>query len=380
MKRFSMFLICFFIQYIVATEMAIIGPLAPFLATYFNIDQGMVMVLNLGYSAVGFLVPYLGIFADKYGKKRSLSISLGLFILGSIIGSISRSAFIFGFARIFIGFAYFSLSGANLSYLSEFISYENRGKASGILRIAFSIAILVSPVTATYLVSVFKHLGVIYIPLAVIAFICILALKNLPETKLYPDVNLNKSEFLSILKNSNAKKMLISVFLLLTGPTLMLNYLGIYLTNEFNVLQVDIGLIYTIIGIGTVLGAFFAGGLADKIGKLKISKILFFIMFFALLSIPYLGSVIIIVILATLFSFGLDGGWTSYQALGSEIVPEKRGTFMSLFYTVNAITITFYSLFAPILYKLGGFKLITGIASISIIGAIFIVFKLDVDE
>lgn len=380
MKRFSMFLICFFIQYIVATEMAIIGPLAPFLATYFNIDQGMVMVLNLGYSAVGFLVPYLGIFADKYGKKRSLSISLGLFILGSIIGSISRSAFIFGFARIFIGFAYFSLSGANLSYLSEFISYENRGKASGILRIAFSIAILVSPVTATYLVSVFKHLGVIYIPLAFIAFICILALKNLPETKLYPDVNLNKSEFLSILKNSNAKKMLISVFLLLTGPTLMLNYLGIYLTNEFNVLQVDIGLIYTIIGIGTVLGAFFAGGLADKIGKLKISKILFFIMFFALLSIPYLGSVIIIVILATLFSFGLDGGWTSYQALGSEIVPEKRGTFMSLFYTVNAITITFYSLFAPILYKLGGFKLITGIASISIISAIFIVFKLDVDE
>lgn len=71
MKKLHMFLSCFFIQYIVATEMAIMGPLAPFLASYFAIDQAKVMLLNLGYSAVGFLVPYLGIFADKFGKREA---------------------------------------------------------------------------------------------------------------------------------------------------------------------------------------------------------------------------------------------------------------------------------------------------------------------
>lgn len=380
MKRSYMFLICFFIQYIVATEMAIIGPLSPFLATYFGIDQGMVMLLNLGYSAVGFLVPYLGIFADKYGKKRSLSISLSLFIVGSIIGAISKSAFIYGFARIFIGFAYFSISGANLSYLSEFISYKNRGKASGILRISFSIAILISPVMATYLISKFNHLGVIYIPLAIIALISLIALKGLPETKLQANINLNKSEFLSILKDPNAKKMLITVFLLLTAPTLFLNYLGIYLTNEFSISQVNVGFIYTIIGIGTVLGTFFAGGLSDMIGKFKLSKILFIIVFFAIFPVPYASSIIFVIILSTIFAFGLDGGWTSYQAFGSELIPEKRGTFMSLIYTVNAVTITFYSLFAPFLYKFGGFKFIMGIASISVLIAIFILFKFDIKE
>lgn len=380
MNRIFMFLVCFLIQYIIATEMAIIGPLAPFLAIYFSIDQGMVMLLNLGYSAVGFFVPYLGIFADKFGKKRSLTISLIFFILGSIIGAISRSAIIFGFARIFIGFAYFSISGANLSYLSEFISYENRGKASGILRISFSLSILISPVMATYLISKFNHLGVIYIPMAIIAFICIIALRKLPETKLYSDIVLNKSEFLSILKDPNAKKMLITVFLILTAPTLFLNYLGIYLTNEFNMSQINVGLIYTIVGMGTVLGTFFAGTLSDKIGKLKLSKLLFILVFLALLPMPYLGSVIVIVILSTLFAFGLDGGWTSYQAFGSELIPEKRGTFMSLIYTMNAITITFYSIFAPILYKIGGFKFIITIATISTLLALFVVFKLDTEE
>lgn len=380
MKRISMFAICFFIQFIIGTEMAIIGPLAPFIAVYFNIDQGMVMLLNLGYSAIGFLVPYLGIFADKYGKKKSLTISLILFVLGSIIGGISKSALIFGFARVFIGFAYFSLSGTNLSYISEFISYKNRGKASGILRIAFSLSVLLSPVISTYLVSKFNHLGVIYIPLAIIGIICIMGIKKLPETKIYPDVKLDKYEFLSLLKNSYAKKMLISVFLILTGPTLMLNYLGIYLSNEFNVLQVNIGLIYTVVGIGTILGTFFAGALSDKIGKFNMSKILFSIMLLTILPIPYLGSVALVVLLSTIFSFGLDGGWTSYQALGSEVVPEKRGTFMSLIYTVNAITITVYSLIAPILYKFGGFKFIIGIASVSIFLGVFIVFKLDIEE
>lgn len=380
MKKSYMFLVCFLIQYIIATEMAVIGPLAPFLATYFGIDQGMVMLLNLGYSAVGFFVPYLGIFADKFGKKRSLTISLSLFTLGSIIGAISKSAFIFGFARIFIGFAYFSISGANLSYLSEFISYKNRGKASGLLRTSFSIAILVSPMLATYLTSKFNHLAVLYIPLAVIALVSIIGLKKLPETRVYPDINLNKEEFLSILEIPNARKMLISVFLLLTVPTLFLNYLGIYLTNEFNIAQVNVGFMYTIVGIGTVLGTFFAGGLSDKIGKFKLSKILFTLVFLAILPIPYINSVITVIVLSTIFAFGLDGGWTSYQAFGSELIPEKRGTFMSLMYTMNAITITFYSIFGPILYKFGGFKFILAIATVSVLAAIIVLSKLDISD
>ena len=380
MKRKFMFLTTFLIQIIIAAEMAIIGPLSPFLAIYFSIDQSMVILLSLGYSAVGFLVPYLGVFGDKFGKKRSLSISLILFMLGSVIGAFAKSAFIFAFARIFIGFAYFSLSATNLSYISEFVSYKNRGKASGILRFAFGMSILVSPIVSTFLVDKYNSLAVIYIPLAIIALVALIFLSRLPETQKSPDVVINKKEFLSLLHDPIAKKMLITVFLILSAPTLILNYLGFYLSNNFNVSQVNIGTIYTIAAIGTAVGTFFSGVFSDRIGKYKLAKILFVVMLIAIIPIPFVNNLILIILLTILFSFGMDGGWTSYQALASEIVPKKRGTFMSLIYTVNAMTITFYSLVGPILYRLGGFPLLIIIAAVLLSIAIYIIRNLKIEE
>lgn len=74
----------------------------------------------------------------------------------------------------------------------------------------------------------------------------------------------------------------------------------------------------------------------------------------------------------------MDGGWTSYQALATEVVPEKKGTFMSLMYTVNAITITFYSLAGPLLYKLGGFPLLVIIACVFLAIALYIITNLKI--
>lgn len=380
MKRNFMFATTFIIQILVAAEMAVIGPLSPFLAVYFSIDESMVILLSLGYSAVGFLVPYLGVFGDKFGKKKSISISLVLFILGSIMAAFVGSPLVFACARIFIGFAYFSLSATNLSYLSEFISYQNRGKASGLLRTAFSASVLLSPIASSFLVDKYDSLVVIYIPLAIVALLALIFLGQLPETQKYPNVVVNKNEFLSLLHNSIVKKMLISVFLILTAPTLLLNYLGIYLANSFDVPQVNIGTIYTIVAIGTVLGTFFSGVFSDRIGKYKLAKILFMGMLIAIIPIPFVKSLILIVLLAIFFSFGLDGGWTSYQAFATEVVPEKKGTFMSLMYTVNAMTITFYSLVGPLLYKLGGFPLLVIIACAFLMIALYIIINLKIKE
>lgn len=380
MNSFLMFLTTFLIQLVVAVEIGIVGPLAPFLANHFSIKESMVILFNLGYSAIGFLVPYLGVFADKHGKKKSLTISLALFIIGSIIGAFAKSPYIFAFARIFIGFAYFSISGTNLSYVSEFISYENRGKASGLLRTAFGIAILSSPIYATYLVSKYNNLAVVYMPLAIVGILSLILLAYLPETKKSPDVKVDKKEFLSLLKNPVAKKVLITVFLLLTAPSLILNYLSIYLSNSFNISQVNIGISYTVVAIGSISGILFSAIFSDKLGKFKISKTLFTITVLAIFPIPYFRSLYLVLGLATIFSFGLDGGWTSYQALCSEIFPEKRGTFMSLFYTMNAITITFYSIVGPIIYNFGGFKLIISIAAFSATLAIIILSRLHISE
>ena len=69
MQNFLMFFTTFFIQLIIAVEMNLVAPLAPYLSEYFGISPSSVVFFNIGFSIVGLLVPILGAFADKYGKK-----------------------------------------------------------------------------------------------------------------------------------------------------------------------------------------------------------------------------------------------------------------------------------------------------------------------
>lgn len=376
MDQILMFLTTFIIQFIIATEMNLIAPLAPFLSQYFSIKDSSVILFNLGYSAVGILVPFLGVLADRHGKKRALSLSLIIFMFGTVLASISNTPLLFGLSRIFIGLGYFSLSGTNLSYIAEYISYENRGKASGVLRIAFGIAILTSPIYATTLINKYNNVASVYIPLTILAAIAFLLLFKLPETEKKKNVRINIKDLLGLLKSPKNSKIFLSLFLILTAPLMLMSFFGVYLSNAFKLSQGGIGISYTIIAVGTMVGILFSTLISDKLGKLKTSKILFSIMVLALLPLPYVKSLPLLIGLTTLFAFGLDGGWTAYQAFASEIVPEKRGTFMSLFYTVNALTVTLYSIIGSIIYGIGGFNLAVAIGTLFSALALYIIIKM----
>lgn len=376
MNQILMFTTTFIIQFIIAMEMNFIGPLAPFLSTYFNIKDSQVIYFNLGYASVGLLVPLLGVWADRYGNKKLISYALLLFFAGSILGGFSTSPILFFLARIFIGLGYFSLSGTTMSYISEFIDYRKRGQAAGILRTAFGIAIFASPLYTAALTHRFNNLSSIYLPLSALAVIAFVLLQMLPETKKVEGSQLDIREFIELLKHPRTIKVLLSLFLVITAPTMLYNFLGIHLSTNFNLVQSQIGMTYSLISVGSIIGIFVATIYADKVGKLSFSRVFFGMMIFAILPIAYGKSMIIVISLAFFFAFGLDGGWTSYQAFCSEIHPEKRSTFLSLFYTINALTIVLYSIIGPLLYDLGGLKLTTGVGFISLILASLLLLRL----
>lgn len=377
MNTILMFFTTFIIQFIIAMEMNLIGPLAPYLATYFSIQESSVMLFNLGYSAVGVFVPLLGVLADRHGKKRILSFALAVYILGTILAGIANTPILFAFGRVFIGLGYFSLSGTNLSYISEFISYEKRGKASGILRTAFGLAIIIGPIYATKMISKFNNIASVYFPLGALGLVAFFLLFKLPETSTNPNVKLDTDQIYKIIKEPESFKIFVSILLLLAAPSLMLGYLGVYLSNSFSLTQDKIGIVYTILALGSTLGIVISTFYSDKIGKLKLSKIFFVILVVSQLAVPYLNNLLFPIILCTLFTMGLDGGWTSYQTYASEMQAERRGTFMSLFYTLNALAVTIYSVLGPIIFKTGGFKLVVGVGSVSSALALLVIFNLD---
>lgn len=358
MQLYLMFLATFLIQLIITTEMNLIAPLAPYLSNYFGIKDSSVIFFNIGFSLVGLLVPILGAFADKYGKKKSIIISLSLFTTGTILSGLSKQPIIFALGRIFIGVGYFALSGLNLSYLSEFVPYETRGKASGILRIAFGIAILISPVYATSLIDKYDNLLSIYLPLAIIGALSLLLMVILPETEKNKEIKLELVELIAIIKKPVNFKALLVAFLFLVTPLFLMTFLGIYLSNNFNLSQLDIGYVYTIIALGTMLGVVLAGLFVDKIGKEKLTKIFYGLVTVALVGLIFFQTLPLIIASMVLMTMGLDAGWTSYQTLLSEIEPSKRGIYMSLLYTVNAVAVTLFSILGPVLYTIGGYSLL----------------------
>lgn len=376
MGQILIFLTTFIIQFMIAMEMNFIGPLAPYLAGYFGIRDSQVVYFNLGYSAVGLLVPLFGVWADKFGTKRLISYALALFLSGTVLSAFSSSAISFALGRVLIGLGYFSLSGTTMSYISEFVDYKKRGMAAGILRTAFGLAIFSSPLYTSYLTGRFNSLKSIYLPLSALAVLSLLMLWKLPETEKSESSKLDLDEFISILKHPRTIKVLASLFLIITAPTMLYNFLSIHLSQEFNMAQQEIGIAYSLIALGTIAGIGAATFLADRVGKLRFSRYFFGLMVLSLIPIAHVPVATAAVALSAVFAFGLDGAWTSYQAFSSEIQPEKRGTFLSLFYTVNALTITLYSIVGPFLFDIGGLKLTTalGLAASSI--ALVILFRL----
>lgn len=380
MQVFLMFFATFFIQLIIAVEMNLVAPLAPYLSDYFGIKPSSVVFFNIGFSLVGLLVPILGAFADKYGKRKSIIISLLFFIIGTIISGLAKIPILFALGRVLIGIGYFALSGINLSYLSEFIPYESRGKASGLLRTAFGIAILCSPIYATKLITKYDNLLSIYLPLTIIGIITLIFMVILPETEKNPEIKVETRELMYIIKDPINFKTLLIAFLFLATPLFLMNFLGIYLSNIFDLDQVKIGYAYTIVASGTMFGVVFAGLFVDKIGKEKLSKISYTIVFISLVALLVSKNLNFTIASLIVMAFGLDSGWTAYQTLLSEIEPKKRGIFMSLLYTMNAIAVTVFSALGPMFYNIGGYKLLIILSLITNLTALIIFYSISFEE
>jgi MFS family permease len=60
------------IQLVITFEMSMVMPMAPLIASIYQIEQSNVTLLNLGYALSGLFVPFLGMLADKMGNKRIL--------------------------------------------------------------------------------------------------------------------------------------------------------------------------------------------------------------------------------------------------------------------------------------------------------------------
>jgi EmrB/QacA subfamily drug resistance transporter len=124
-----------------------------------------------------------GLLGDRYGRKKVLLISLGMFGLGSLACALSTSVAEFLAARVLLGLAGSGVIVMAISSLTVLFTKEERPKAVGIWAAANFLALPIGPILGGWLLTNFwwGWVFLINVPVAVIGLIALATL--VPESR-----------------------------------------------------------------------------------------------------------------------------------------------------------------------------------------------------
>lgn len=368
MKRRYTIFVLFLVQMLAAFEVGGLISIGSYVIEVFGSEASKVMYLNIGAYVIGFFAPFLGNFADNKGKKKLLLIVIFLFIIGSGFVVYSKTLIQFIVARALTGFFVYNVNATILSYMGDVISFENRGKVFGIIRVAFACGVILSPIyttkiTINYGIDTLYKLYVLY---AVILFIMLLFIT---EVKGKDTGNKIKLEYIiSIIKDKLAVNFMVIQSLIALMGVLVFGYFSVYITNELKESISISGYAFTIGGLGTFLASFINIVILDKIDRLKYIKISFVLPILTSIVLSFLKVPLIYVGLF-LFSFTYDNIFPVFQLLSSEVVPNRKATFLLILAGILSITNLTVVFIGKVLYELGGYRLMTISASLALVVA-----------
>jgi EmrB/QacA subfamily drug resistance transporter len=124
-----------------------------------------------------------GLLGDRYGHKKVLVISLGLFGLGSMACAYSTSTAEFMVARVLVGLAGAGLIVTALAVLTVMFTKEERPKAVGIIAGATFLAFPIGPILGGWLLTNYwwGWVFLINVPVIVVGLVAVVAL--VPESR-----------------------------------------------------------------------------------------------------------------------------------------------------------------------------------------------------
>lgn len=344
----------FFIQFMMTMEMGSVFPIAPVLAELFGIDASKIIMINIGFAFFGLGAPIFGMVADRVGTRKVITGGLGFLALGMGVTAFAQSALHFLVGRAIIGAGFFSLSGLIAGYIGDLVPYERRGRALSFVRLAFAIAILWSPVYASYMVVRVGIKG-LYLQYMAGALLALILSTRLPKPEHHEAMGGIQWQEIKMIPKVPAAKLFLGLQFIFAIPAIFVyGYLSIYL-DGMGASQSAIGWVYLIAGLGSAAGVLLAIWKSDRWGKVRFTKIAFLMMGLSILFVPRVP-IVGGAALLFFFAIGMDGGWPVFQALASEVMKERRATFMTLMFLLVSFSNVLTYLIAPWVYRTIGFS------------------------
>jgi MFS family permease len=335
-------LIIFGTTLIAVMGVASITPAFPSMGLALGVPPGMISLVVISFTLPGvILTPFLGVAADRFGRKRVLGPSLLLFSLAGFTCAFSEPlGFIFGFSpfnmllilRVIQGVGAASLGSINVTIIGDLYRRRQRTQVMGYNVSVQSIATAIYPTLGGFL-ALFAWYFPFYLPLLAIPIgLAALFWLKVPRPEDILTIRQYFSQIASILKDKQIAGLFIvstSMFIMLYGA--IITYLPFLVIAAFSANSFIAGLVVSFISVTSAITSFLVGYLVRRVRMKIILLSAFPFVALGLFLIPFAPTLLIILIPVGIFGIGMGLALPTTQNLLVNLAPiENRAAVMSI--------------------------------------------------
>lgn len=345
------------------TLMAVLGvasitPAFPAISAQLGVSPQQVGLLISVFTVPGVvLTPFLGVLADRYGRKQVLVPSLMVFAIAGGACGFARDFEVLLALRTLQGVGAAALGAINVTIIGDLYDAERRTTAMGYNAAVLSVGTAIYPAIGGALATIAWY-APFFLPVAGVAVsIAVLLVLQSPTPKSVGLRDYLRDAGRALRRRESLVMFSASIvaFVLIYGA--YLSYFPFLLERRFALSELWIGLVMALTSTTTALGAFRLGRLARRFSERRLVTAGFVLYSLSMAAIPFVRR--LPVLLAAVLVFGFANGITipSILAILSRIAPPAlRAVFMSVNGMLLRLGQTLGPLIAGVAYAVFGIE------------------------
>lgn len=254
--QWTVALVLFGVLFLGVSDTQLVAPLLPLVASDLEISPGSAGMIVTSYSlAAAFFALLIGPVSDRIGRKKVLTLGLALFAMSSLVTYYVTTFSTLLIVRMFTGLSAGTLSTCSLSYAADHYSYAQRGRAMGVLSMAYFAAFVIGVPLGAVVASrsgwhtVFA--GIAVVAVMVLALIVAVLPADVPSSHTPYSLDSLRQHFFK----SERLAGMVAAFLTSGGIVGFLTYVGAWLTTEHGIGIQRVALLFVASGIAATLAS-----------------------------------------------------------------------------------------------------------------------------
>jgi len=335
-----------------ALDHGIVGPALSSIFTAYQIDASWgVWSFTIYTLTFAVSIPILGKLSDRIGRKQTFMLGISLFAIGSLLAAFAPNFAVFLLGRAIQAIGSGGIFPITAAQIAATTPPQERGKAMGLIGVAFGIGTIAGPAVGGLILSVldWQWIFLINIPISVLILLMVSGLKQQqPVVKKpidYPGIVVLSIMILALMYGISSSNIVFILIGLILLPVLLrierkqadpvmntqyftkkrtltfllaslisgfvmatsINFLPVFTESVLHMAKGNSGLLATPFAVASVIASLLGGALVDKIGAKRVLVLGFII---SILGAVSLGFVVesLVSFIATIVVMGFGVG------------------------------------------------------------------------